>query len=390
MLKQLLIFVCMSATSVVSFAQTKASDVLSVAQRANDYFMAKYEDPTVPTNVNRIRPSSLWTRAVYYEGLMALYEIDPQQRYIDYTDRWASFHQWMPRNGIGTNDADDQCCAQTYLERYIQSGGEEKIIHVKENLEQQMVTPNKKDGTNQKTKTTINSLYGWWTWIDAIQMGMPIYFQMSKITGDHRYIDHAMKMYTWSRDTLAGGLFNVKEGLWWRDKDYVPPYKEPDGQQCYWSRGNGWVYAALVRCMNYASPKDKVYKLLKRDFVLMSAALLKCQREDGFWNPSLVSTNYAMKETSGTALFLYGMAWGIQKGYLKASVYQPVCERAWTAMVRDAVHPDGFLGWMQGTGKDPSAGQPLSYTKIPDFEDYGTGCFLLGAAEYYKLLKQTK
>ena len=390
MLKQLLIFVCMSATSVVSFAQTKASDVLSVAQRANDYFMAKYEDPTVPTNVNRIRPSSLWTRAVYYEGLMALYEIDPQQRYIDYTDRWASFHQWTPRNGIGTNDADDQCCAQTYLERYIQSGGEEKIIHVKENLEQQMVTPNKKDGTNQKTKTTINSLYGWWTWIDAIQMGMPIYFQMSKITGNHRYIDHAMKMYTWSRDTLAGGLFNVKEGLWWRDKDYVPPYKEPDGQQCYWSRGNGWVYAALVRCMNYASPKDKVYKQLKRDFVLMSAALLKCQREDGFWNPSLVSTNYAMKETSGTALFLYGMAWGIQKGYLKASVYQPVCERAWTAMVRDAVHPDGFLGWMQGTGKDPSADQPLSYTKIPDFEDYGTGCFLLGAAEYYKLLKQTK
>ncbi|MBR4899089.1 MAG: glycoside hydrolase family 88 protein [Prevotella sp.] len=390
MLKHFLIFLCMSATSVTSFAQTKASDVLSVAQRANDYFMAKYEDPTVPTNVNRIRPSSLWTRAVYYEGLMTLYEIDPQQRYIDYTDRWASFHQWTPRNGIGTNDADDQCCAQTYLERYIQSGGEEKIVHVKENLEQQMVTPNKKSGTNQKTQTILSSLYGWWTWIDAIQMGMPIYFQMSKITGDHRYIDHAMKMYTWSRDTLAGGLFNVKEGLWWRDKDYVPPYKEPDGQQCYWSRGNGWVYAALVRCMNYTSPKDKVYKQLKRDFVLMSAALLKCQREDGFWNPSLVSTNYAMKETSGTALFLYGMAWGIQKGYLKADVYRPACDRAWTAMVRDAVHPDGFLGWMQGTGKDPSAGQPLSYTKIPDFEDYGTGCFLLGAAEYYKLLKQNQ
>ena len=50
MLKHFLIFLCMSATSVTSFAQTKASDVLSVAQRANDYFMAKYEDPTVPTN----------------------------------------------------------------------------------------------------------------------------------------------------------------------------------------------------------------------------------------------------------------------------------------------------------------------------------------------------
>jgi hypothetical protein len=55
-------------------------------------------------------------------------------------------------------------------------------------------------------------------------------------------------------------------------------------------------------------------------------------------------------------------------------------------MVKDAVHQDGFLGWVQGTGKDPSAGQPLAYDKVPDFEDYGTGCFLLGAVEYYKLI----
>jgi len=24
---------------------------------------------------------------------------------------------------------------------------------------------------------------------------------------------------------------------------------------------------------------------------------------------------------------------------------------------------------------------------VPDFEDYGTGCFLLGATEYFKLLR---
>ena len=380
-MKKLTILLAVIAFGTGMKAQTTAADVLAVARKANNYFMAKYSDPTLPTNVKRIRPSSLWTRAVYYEGLMALYEIDPDQRYIDYTDRWASFHQWTPRNGVKTNDADDQCCEQTYLDRYMQSGGEEKIARVRENLAQQMVTPNPKNATQKP------ALYGWWTWIDAIQMGMPIYFQMAKVTGDHKYIDHAMRMYTWSRDTLAGGLFNKKEGLWWRDADYVPPYKEPDGKQCYWSRGNGWVYAALVRCMNFLPKSDKAYKLLKRDFLLMSQALLSCQREDGFWNPSLVSTNYAMKETSGTALFLYGMAWGIQRGYLKAKTYRPACDRAWAAMVKEAVHHDGFLGWMQGTGKDPSAGQPLSYDRVPDFEDYGTGCFLLGAAEYYKLLK---
>ena len=363
-------------------------EVLSVAQRVNDYFMKKYSDPTIPTNVGKIRPSSLWTRAVYYEGLMELYKVDAQQRYIDYTDSWADFHKWTPRNGITSCDADDQCCEQTYLDRYMMTGQEKMIVHVKENLAHQMKT-----GNDRKAN---GALYGWWTWIDAIQMAMPVYSKMYRITGEQKYIDHAMRMYTWSRDTLAGGLFNTQEGLWWRDADYVPPYKEKDGNNCYWSRGSGWVYAALVKVLEdlEAMPKlskqsKKYYKSLKKDFVLMSNGLLKCQREDGFWNPSLMSeANYGGKELTGTALFLYGMSWGMNHGILKNKQYKPACDRAWKAMVKDAVHQDGFLGWVQGTGKDPSAGQPLAYDKVPDFEDYGTGCFLLGAVEYYRLLNK--
>ena len=381
--KVILSFVLFLLSSLSLSAQSTADDVMSTTRKVNDYFMVKYEDPTVPTNWKRVRPSSLWTRAVYYEGLMALQRIDPQQRYVDYAMMWADFHKWTPRNGTETCDADDQCCCQTYLELIPYSGRDEEqhLKYVRENLDHQMKTPSPKGG---------GSLYGWWTWIDAIQMAMPLYVQVYKLTGEKKYLDHAMKMYRWSRDECGGGLFNTKEGLWWRDADYVPPYKEPDGQQCYWSRGNGWVYAALVRCMELLPQKSKEYNELKKDFMMMSGALTKCQREDGFWNPSLVSTNYAMPETSGTALFLYGMAWGMRMGYLSPQVYRPVADRAWTAMVRDAVHHDGFLGWMQGTGKDPSAGQPLSYTRIPDFEDYGTGCFLLGATEYWRLLNIEK
>ena len=87
-MKKILLTLITLMMTTVSFAQNKADNVMSTLRLANDYFMAKYADPTLPTNVNRIRPSSLWTRAVYYEGLMALYEIDPQERYIDYTDLW--------------------------------------------------------------------------------------------------------------------------------------------------------------------------------------------------------------------------------------------------------------------------------------------------------------
>jgi rhamnogalacturonyl hydrolase YesR len=139
--------------------------------------------------------------------------------------------------------------------------------------------------------------------------------------------------------------------------------------------------------MNQLSPKSKEYKELKKDFLLMSAGLLGCQHADGFWHASLVSdADYPTPEMTGTALFLYGMAWGIQQGLLKAKTYRPACDKAWQAL-QSCVHNDGFLGWNQGTGKDPSAGQPVTFTSVPDFEDYGTGCFLLGASEYYKLIR---
>lgn len=339
-----------------------------MAQRANDYFMAKWSDPTEPTKAKKLRPSNLWTRAVYFEGLMALNDIDPQKRYTDYIDTWATFHKWMPRNGVTTVHADDQCCAQVYLERYCQTGGEEKVKYVKENFDNQIAR-----GTNRD-----------WTWIDAIQMAMPAFVRLSAITKDRKYLDYAMQSYTWSRDTCGGKLFNTAEGLWWRDANFVPPYKESDGKNCYWSRGNGWVYASYVRVMMLLPKKDRYYKKMENDFLMMSAALLPLQREDGFWNASLASQDYAGKELSGTALFLYGMSWGVRHGYLSKKKYMPAIEKAWSA-IASCVHKDGFLGYVQGTGDRPASSQPVTYEKEPDFDDYGLGCFLLGATEYHKL-----
>jgi len=128
------------------------------------------------------------------------------------------------------------------------------------------------------------------------------------------------------------------------------------------------------------------YEEYQNTYFEMIKALVPIQRKDGFWNVSLHdSTNFGGKELTGTALFVYGMAWGVNQGLLKSEKYKPVIAKAWNALVNDCVHPDGMLGWVQGTGKEPKAGQPLSYDKIPDFEDYGLGCFLLAGSEVYKL-----
>jgi hypothetical protein len=61
--------------------------------------------------------------------------------------------------------------------------------------------------------------------------------------------------------------------------------------------------------------------------------------------------------------------------------------KAWNALVTESVHPNGFLGYVQGTGKEPKDSQPVGYDTVPNFEDFGLGCFLLAGSEMYKLSK---
>ena len=349
-------------------------NIIKKSKLVNEYFMKKNPDPTLATNVGKIRPSNLWTRAVYYEGLMELYSLDPQSEYLNYTLKWANYHKWAPRNGIRTLDADDQCCGQTYINllKYIELDDEiSQIKNLLDNLDYQINTYK----------------YNYWTWIDALQMAMPLYAQAYKITGNRKYLDYAIKSYHYTRNECGGGLFNSKNGFWWRDKDFTPPFKEKDGNDCYWSRGNGWVYVALARFMEIIGKNDKYYPELEEDFILMSKAIASVQRDDGFWNVSLVSPEtYGGKETTGTSLLLCGMSWGIRKGILKEKTFRPICDKAWNGIEKYSIHPDGFLGYIQGTGKSPSESQPVTFTRIPDFEDFGIGCFLLGAVEYYRLI----
>lgn len=364
----LLLFVL--AAMLPGYAQNKKS-VLSALTLTNRYFMEKWPDTGKDIVLNKTWPSNIWTRAVYYEGLMALYSIDPQKAYYDYAVDWGTKHQWNLRNGITTRNADNQACGQTYVDLYLIDRKPERIVNIKASIDS-MLRTNKIDD---------------WNWIDAIQMGMPLMAQLGRIYKDTAYFHRMHEMYNFTKYQHGGkGLYNKEEHLWWRDKDFVPPYKEPNGQNCYWSRGNGWVLAALVRTMNELPPSSPYYKDYLTDFKDMSAALLPLQRNDGCWNASLRdSANFGGKELTGTSLFVYGMAWGIRKGYLDKKVYLPVVLKAWNSLVKDCVHDNGMLGFVQSTGKQPSDGQPLSYDKIPDFEDYGLGCFLLAGSEVYKL-----
>lgn len=428
-LRWCLTLICTVTASLSAMSQNvpERSSILSAMETANDYFIAKYPDAGIPTFVKKMRPSNLWTRGVYFEGLSALMDLEKQlsekaenaneeaesrkrkekfDAYYKYISDWGTAHKWTPRNGVTTRDADDYCCSQTYLDMY--------MLHEKTDK------GSRNDQYLQPTVECMRNLMdndasiGDWTWIDAIQMGLPVWAKLARIShlkGNDdeaaKYMERGWKMYACSRNELAGGLWNPADGLWWRDKDFVAPYREPNGEDCYWSRGNGWVYAALVRTMDammigkkskdYTEYVDEKkwkrikamsanYKDYEADFKAMSRALLKCQREDRFWNVSLHDeSNFGGKELTGTALFVYGMAWGVRHGILPRGEYLPVIADTWNAMVKECLHSNGFLGYVQGTGKEPKDSQPVGYDNEPDFDDFGLGCFLLAGYEVYKL-----
>lgn len=347
------------------------AETLDAMRRANQYFMEKWPDTGAPIVGKKTWPSNIWTRGVYYEGLMALYKIDPQEAYYDYAVAWGKAHDWNFRDGITTRNADNQCAGQTYIDLYEIDPKPERIANTKASVDSMMATDTVDD----------------WDWIDAIQMAMPVFSKLGRIYEDTAYFEKMYAMYHHAKNIEGdNGLYNPEDDLWWRDADYDSPYTEPNGEDCYWSRGNGWVVAALVKVLEDIPEDEPHREEYLNDLKAMLAALVKVQREDGFWNASLHDPdNYGGPEATGTALFTYGMAWGLNNDLLDSAKYYPVVTKAWNALLEESLHSNGFLGYVQSTGKEPSTGQPVTYDKVPDFEDYGLGCFLLAGSEVFKI-----
>lgn len=350
--------------------------VLKAMHRANNYFMNAFPDPgkdliQPPDNV--VWKSNIWTWGTYASGAMAYYQVSGEKQVLEYLRNWGESHHWK----ISTKEMfNDHLAGQTYIQLYeLDTSRSEIIADVKRSIDifiESGDVEGRVFGDN-------------WNWVDAAYMAMPLFAQLGTLTGEDKYLIKMHELYLDMKNDVGGGLFNAKDGLWWRDASFKPPYTEPNGEDCYWSRGNGWVLGALVRTLQFmpagSDYRDEYIGMIRQ----MCDALLKVRREDGMWNVSLHDPDhYGGRELSGTALFVYGMAWGVNNGILEADKYKPAIYKAWNTMVRECLHPGGFLGYVQGTGEQPSSGQPVSYSSMPDFEDYGLGAFLLAGSELLK------
>jgi unsaturated rhamnogalacturonyl hydrolase len=117
----------------------------------------------------------------------------------------------------------------------------------------------------------------------------------------------------------------------------------------------------------------------EQQFEEMATRLVGLQQADGLWRASLLDPDsFPLKETSGSSLYAYAFAWGVNQGLLDRAIFEPSVRKTWNALVAD-VQADGKLTHVQPIGHDPRAFDENST------EVYGVGGFLLAGSEVYHL-----
>ncbi|MFC4591723.1 glycoside hydrolase family 88 protein [Sphaerisporangium corydalis] len=350
-----------SAAIVPSSTLPARADILAAMRRVNDQWIGAHTNPG----------DAQWARATYFSGVMAAYRATGEARYLAYAKKWAEQNGYALNGGVGTRHADNHTAGQVYYDLNDVTPDPAKVTAINESLRLMVYGA-------QSTKIDD------WTWVDALHMAMPVFARVAAYRNDDAYRTRLWAMYTYCKKTLK--LYDYGHELWYRDRAFVPGGAEsvsPNGRPVFWSRGNGWAIAAHAKTLGLLGATATRWPEYTYNIQGLGRSLLATQRSDGFWNVNLGDAAHLPgPETSGTAMFAFGLAYAVRTGIVDRATYLPVAARAWNGMLATAVRADGFLGYVQGVGYKPESSQPVTAGTTADF---GVGAFLLAGAELAKL-----
>lgn len=387
--------------------------------KVNDYWQIEHRKQI---------PRSFWEQSAYHIGNLAAYNQLLNPSYLKFTRDWADANHWRGHPSMenskhwtwayGEEDsnavlfADWHVCYQVYLElsQFIKLDHKKMLSNMKKVINYQL--------------NTLEDSYWWWS--DGLFMGMPLLSKLYRHTEEAYYLTKMHEYFLFSLELMYDGENGIpinKEGytssayyggpyggkaattsdysnpndykhLFYRDASFCYPQNPLPGElsvvKNFWSRGNGWVVAALVKVLRDIPREWAHYNFYLRIFKQMMSALKECYKKDSegriFWTQSLLSPNYSCSdeniegyETSGTAFFLFGMIAGINDGLLEEDEYLLIVEKGWRYLTEVALHENGKIGFVQPVGAVASSAATYENT-----QDFGVGACLLTASEMSK------
>jgi len=220
------------------------------------------------------------------------------------------------------------------------------------------------DGTLWRPKVMNGTL-----WPDDLYMGGVFLVRWGIYNHDQKFIDDA------ANNIIHQAAFEADaDGLWFHgyfefEKRHAP-FK--------WGRGNGWVTVTLVETLSAMSEDDPLRPALIIILKNQIEGLKKVQAPDGMWRQVLDKPEL-WEETSCTAMFAYGIARAVNRGWIDAS-NMAVARKAFAGIAKN-VTPDGVV---KGTCQGTNIGKDLDYyikREQPDDDLHGRGPVLLAGTE---------
>ena len=232
-------------------------------------------------------------------------------------------------------------------------------------------------------------------WLDGLYMGEPFYAQYTVTFEDGKNLDDVAKQF----ELIQKNARDSKTGLFyhgWDESKQMPWANKTTGTSSnFWSRSLGWYAMALVDVLDYFPKDHPKQKELVSYLNQLANNLVKFQDKSGLWyqvtDKGAVGGNYL--EASGTAMFTYAFAKGVNKGYLPKK-FKTAAKKAFSGMTKHLIKvgQNGEVTITQacavaGLGGNPYRDGSFEYyvnERKKDNDPKATGPFILAALELNK------
>ena len=229
-------------------------------------------------------------------------------------------------------------------------------------------------------------------WLDGLYMGEPFYAQYTVTFENGKKLDDVANQFEQielhAKDSKTGLLFHG----WDESKKMDWANKQTGTSPNFWSRSIGWYMMALVDALDYFPKNHPKQKELVGYLNRIAASLVHFQDKSGLWyqvtNMGTKDGNYL--ESSGSSMFAYAYAKGVNKGYLP-SKYKKIANKAFDGLTKKLIKidADGTITLTEacavaGLGGNPYRDGSYEYyvkERKKDNDPKATGPFILAALE---------
>lgn len=199
--------------------------------------------------------------------------------------------------------------------------------------------PRLKDGTIARIWPHENTI-----WADDAFMAISFLARMGEFSGDKKYFNDA-----------ANQVIKYTKYLWDQNKQLYHHCYHTDTQKhgvAHWSRANGWVFMAQTDLLNVLPENHPQRKKLIQIFQQQAYGIARYQGKNGLWH-QVLDREDSYEEITGTAMFVFGIARGVKKGWLHPDLIY-VAEQGLKGMSRQISENGDVTNICVGTGIMPS------------------------------------